>query len=91
MSYRLLMLPDTRAMPVKILRKLKQLVEDGATVAGPKPQRDSGLKNYPQCDKDVQKLAGELWGDCDGAMAIWISILSAIAKVNPKRRHVLFV
>ena len=33
---------------------------------GPKPQRDSGLKNYPQCDKDVRKLAGELWGDCDG-------------------------
>jgi hypothetical protein len=24
------------------------------------------LQDYPKCDASVQKLAGELWGDCDG-------------------------
>ena len=28
--------------------------------------RIPGLKNYPQCDEQVRKLAGELWGECDG-------------------------
>jgi hypothetical protein len=66
MSYRLLVLPDRRTMPVEVLRKIKSLVESGATVVGPKPVRDPGLKNYPQCDADVKKLADEIWGDCDG-------------------------
>jgi len=66
MSYRLLVLPGRRTMPVEVLRKIKSLVESGATVVGPKPLRDPGLKNYPQCDADVKKLADELWGDCDG-------------------------
>jgi hypothetical protein len=66
MNYRLLVLPDRRTMPVEVLRKIKSLVESGATVVGPKPMRDPGLKNYPQCDADVKKLADEIWGDCDG-------------------------
>jgi hypothetical protein len=53
-------------MPVEVLRKIKSLVDAGATVVGPKPVRDPGLKNYPQCDAEVTKLADEIWGDCDG-------------------------
>jgi hypothetical protein len=66
MGYRLLVLPDRRTMPVEVLRKLKSLVEAGATVVGPKPERDPGLRDYPRCDAEVKKLAGEIWGDCDG-------------------------
>jgi hypothetical protein len=66
MSYRLLVLPDRRTMPVEVLRKIKSLVEAGATVVGPKPERDPGLKNYPQCDAEVKRAADELWGGCDG-------------------------
>ena len=66
MNYRLLVLPDRRTMPVEVLRKIKALVESGATVVGPKPRRDPGLKNFPQCDAEVRKLADELWGDSDG-------------------------
>jgi hypothetical protein len=66
MSYRILVLPERRAMPVEVVRKLKSLVEAGATVVGPKPVRDPGLLNYPQCDAEVTKLADEIWGDCDG-------------------------
>jgi hypothetical protein len=66
MSYRVLVLPDRSALPVEILQKVKELVEAGATVVGPRPEKDPSLKNYPQCDEQVRRLAGELWGDCDG-------------------------
>ena len=66
MSYRVLVLPETSLMPVEVLEKIKTLVEAGATVLGPRPERDPGLKNYPENDRDVSRLAREVWGDCDG-------------------------
>ncbi|MDQ7947503.1 MAG: glycosyl hydrolase [Pedobacter sp.] len=66
MSYRILVLPNTERMPVAVLKKLKQLVSSGATVVGPRPIMDSGLKNYPICDQEIRKLAAELWGKVDG-------------------------
>jgi len=66
MSYRLLVLPDARRMPVEVIRKIRVLVKAGATLFGPKPEADPGLKNYPQCDAEVKQIASEIWGDCDG-------------------------
>lgn len=66
MSYRLLVLPDTRRMPVEVLHKIRDLVEAGATVVGPRPESDPGLKDYPRCDEIVRKTADKLWGGVDG-------------------------
>jgi hypothetical protein len=66
MSYRVLVLADGRVMTPPLLRRLKKLVESGATVLGPPPQRSPSLSSYPKCDEEVQALAAELWGDCDG-------------------------
>jgi hypothetical protein len=66
MSYRVLVLPESEHMPVGVLEKIKTLVGAGATISGPPPQRDPGLKNYPASDNAVARLARELWGDCDG-------------------------
>ncbi len=66
MSYRLLALPDRTFMPVEILRKVQQLVEAGATVVGPRPEKDPGLRDYPNRDAEVRRLAASLWGPCDG-------------------------
>ena len=66
MSYRLLVLPDSKRMPVEVVKKIRDLVEAGATVVGPKPETDPGLKDYPTCDAAVKELAAEVWGDCDG-------------------------
>ncbi|PTY05149.1 glycosyl transferase family 2 [Opitutaceae bacterium EW11] len=65
-NYRLLVLPDTTRMPVEVIAKLKELVAAGATIVGPKPHEDPGLRNYPKADEEVRRLAAELWGDCDG-------------------------
>ena len=66
MSYRLLVLPESRSMPVEVARKIRDLVAAGATVVGPKPEYDPGLKDYPRCDIEVKEIAATVWGDCDG-------------------------
>jgi len=35
MSYMLLVLPDSKCMPVDVINKIRELVEAGATVVGP--------------------------------------------------------
>jgi len=53
-----LMLPETAV-------KIKQLVAAGATVVSPKPVKSASLKNYPECDLELKKLAAEVWGSGD--------------------------
>ena len=66
MSYRILVLPDLARMPLPVARKIRSLVKAGATVIGPRPQTDSGLKGYPGCDQEIKAVADELWGKADG-------------------------
>ncbi|MBO9204146.1 MULTISPECIES: glycosyl hydrolase [Niastella] len=66
MSYHVLVLRENASMPVPVLMKIKELVLAGATVVGPRPEKDSGLKDYPQCDARIKELAAFIWGACDG-------------------------
>ena len=66
MSYRVLVLPERETMTPALLRKVRELVEAGATVIGPKPRKSPSLSGYPECDAEVKRLADELWGNCDG-------------------------
>ena len=66
MSYRVLVLPGAPAMTPALLRKIKELIQAGATVIGPRPQHSPSLTDYPACDVEVRQLADEIWGDCDG-------------------------
>jgi hypothetical protein len=61
MSYEILVLPDHPDMDLEILQKLEQLVRAGATIVGRKPVRATGLKNYPECDRQVRELADRMW------------------------------
>ena len=61
MSYRLLVLPQLDTMTPALLRKIGQLVKDGAIVVGAPPQRSPSLENYPACDAEVRSLAAEIW------------------------------
>jgi hypothetical protein len=66
MGYQVLVLPQTGAMTPALLRKIQELVQAGATVIGSPPQRSPSLSDFPQCDQEVQRLAKQIWGDCDG-------------------------
>jgi hypothetical protein len=62
-SYRLLTLPYFETMTPALLKKIKELVHDGATVVGLPPKKSPSLSGYPECDGEVRTLAHELWGD----------------------------
>ncbi len=64
MSYRYLVLPHQdswKASPV-VMRKIAALVEGGLTVVGPRPVQAPGLTDYPECDRQIDRLAERLWG-----------------------------
>ena len=62
-SYRVLVLPDLDTMRPELLRKIRDLAKAGATVLGKPPSRSPSLENFPNCDEQVRKLAGQLWGN----------------------------
>jgi hypothetical protein len=66
MSYRLMILRYDAEMSVDTLKKIKQLVAEGATILGSKLQQTPGLSNYPKCDSDLQQIVSEIWANCDG-------------------------
>lgn len=49
------------ALTLASLRKLKELVEAGATVIGPKPRRTIGLTIDPQSEAEARRLIETLW------------------------------
>ena len=60
-SYKLLVLPDRPFLTLPAARKIKEFVQAGVPVIGPKPTRTPGLTDYPQCDKELKAIADELW------------------------------
>jgi len=59
MSYQVLVLRDHKAISLPVLRKVRQLVNAGATVVGTKPLAAMSLRDS---DTTVQQIATALWG-----------------------------
>jgi len=64
MTYRYLVLPDRSPLAIspRVLGKIAELAQSGATVIGGKPSRAPGLTNFPKCDSEVQGMGDALWG-----------------------------
>lgn len=62
MKYRVLVLPDHRVLSLGALKKVHALVNDGATVLGPKPERAVSLEGGAEGVVLFTKLAADLWG-----------------------------
>jgi hypothetical protein len=66
-SYAVLVLPpDDPQMTPDLLGRIRDLVNDGAILVGIRPTYSPSLQGYPDCDRQVQTMAAELWGDIDG-------------------------
>jgi hypothetical protein len=63
MTYRLLVLPQVETMTPRLLKKISELVEAGASIIGMPPKTAPSLSSYPQCDASVKMLAASLWGE----------------------------
>ncbi|WP_036930478.1 glycosyl hydrolase [Prevotella sp. 10(H)] len=62
-EYRILVLPTFETMTPEILKKIKGLLLDGATVVGMPPTKSPSLQGYPQCDNEIASLVKEIWGE----------------------------
>ena len=68
MHYRVLALdPYSQHMSLAVLRKIRQLVQNGAAVAGAKP---TGTPSLSDSDAEFRALADELWGTGTGEHAL---------------------
>jgi hypothetical protein len=68
MSYRVLVLdPRSRHMSLPVLRKIRDLVNAGAVVVGPKPTDTPSLSDDPA---EFRTIAGELWGSGTSERAV---------------------
>ena len=63
MSYSILVLPDEKAINPDLLRKLEKFVRQGLVLVGTKPEKATGLRNYPSSDDEVKKISDRIWGD----------------------------
>ncbi|MDL2265164.1 glycoside hydrolase family 2 [Parabacteroides sp. OttesenSCG-928-G07] len=61
MQYRLLILPKQESMRPELLNRIKELVQEGLAIYGEPPVYSPSLANYPNADKEVQRLAQELF------------------------------
>lgn len=66
MRYELLVLPEREDMDLDVLVKLEEMIKAGATIVGKKPIKTNGLRDYPNRDNEVKKLADKIWGHCNG-------------------------
>jgi phage pi2 protein 07 len=62
MNYSFLVLPRSIRMTPKLLRKIGELIKEGATVIGAPPLGSPSLEDYPRCDEEISRLRKEIWG-----------------------------
>ncbi len=60
--YRVLVLPDHKVLSMAALEKVEQLLEQGATVIGPKTERLVNLVGGKSAQQNFHALADKLWG-----------------------------
>lgn len=94
-SYRLIVLPNRTDISLTVLRRVEQLVSQGAVVLGSRPVRARGLAGSSNSDIEVQRLANQLWGSSTTPKGIhrlgkgrvlWgMSVAEALASIGSSR------
>lgn len=65
-QYRMLVLPELKTMRPELLEKIASLLNEGAVILGPAPERSPSGKDYEKADQQVKALADSLWKGLDG-------------------------
>ena len=63
MTYNLLVLPPFETMRPEVLARIEELVKQGGTLLGPKPERSPSLQNKVVSDQIVEEIGSRLWPD----------------------------
>ncbi len=70
MSYKVLVLPNHKALSLAAIKRVDELVKAGATIIGPKPETTISLVSYPGSESELKKIADNLWGNSMDASGI---------------------
>ncbi|WP_020531172.1 glycosyl hydrolase [Flexithrix dorotheae] len=62
MQYHVLVLPDSAVMELRVLKKVEELLQKGATIIGPKPKFVYGLNQFEAQEVELKKIADNIWG-----------------------------
>ena len=89
-EYALLVLPDQETMPLKVLQKIEEMLNDGALITGPKPRRTPGLYNYQEQDKELKVIADRLWKGLDGNTSEFNEVGEGKLYWGALQRNILF-
>lgn len=89
MSYRVLVLPARPVLPLRVVRKLQELVAVGATVIGPKPQRTTGLTDFPRSEQQLMEIADAVWGTASNSSPLQRSYGKGSVAAGASIREVL--
>ncbi len=81
MSYRVLALdPNSQRMPLSVLRRIRDMVNAGAVVVGPKPIESPSLSDDAA---EFKTIADQLWGGTTGkGKVLTLSIADALAALK---------
>jgi hypothetical protein len=63
MSYRLLVLPRVHTMTPRLIEKIRELVNAGASVLGSPPQSSPSLSGGDESSLEVRRIAKKLWSE----------------------------
>ena len=61
MKYHLLVLPENADMSLEVLKKIEELLKNGATILGNRPLNVPGLKDYQSREEELNDLADKIW------------------------------
>ncbi|MEA5256687.1 glycosyl hydrolase [Arcicella aquatica] len=66
-SYNVLVLPNHRILSLAALKKVQQLLLQGATIIGTKSLSTASLVSYPNAELERAKIVQQIWGDGESA------------------------
>jgi len=89
LKYRVLVLPDHKVLSLDVLEKLEQLVGNGATVLGPKPEKQVSLVGGEEASNTFNALADRLWGEAPSPKGERSFGNGSVAWGNTARAHLL--
>ena len=61
-KYRVLVLPDHKVLSMAVLEKAEELLQQGATIIGYKPEKLASLMGGTEAQKKFNELADKIWG-----------------------------
>ncbi len=62
-KYRILVLPDHKVLSMAVLEKTEELLQQGATIIGYKPEELVSLVGETEAQKEFNELADKIWGE----------------------------